>query len=271
MNSKKFYQLLSLGIVSVLLLSFSDATFAQRKKRQTPRPTISNAKIYKDIVGKTLKEIPSETTGSDLISWTFAENEPKEIEVLEKKFIGDEARITIKMLTQDADSNNNSKWARLRGNLRLHYERIAGDWLLTEVENLTFKYIIQNSSDKTNIQNLPSVPVPTFTPLATGAFTVGAGQHRYWRFVVSNRATISGKFQAQGGSGNDIEVFILNEDGYINFKNGHSTPTFYNSNRATVGTINITLGAGVYYLVFNNGYSLMTPKAVQTTIGIQYE
>jgi len=107
-------------------------------------------------------------------------------------------------------------------------------------------------------------------PLVSGAFTIGAGQHRVWRFVVPNRATILGRFRAPGQH-NDVEVFILNEDGYENFRKGYGTPTFYNSGKVVVGTVNTTLGAGVYYIVFNNGYSIITPKAVEANIGIQYE
>lgn len=269
MRSNKIYQFLPFGIVFILLLTFSDIVLAQKKKRQSLRPVISVAKIYKDIVGKSVESVPSETTGSDFIGWEFGENEPREIEVLKNEFLGDEAYINIKMFTQGAISNDGLT-GRLRGNLRLHYERIAGGWLLTEVENLTFKYVVSNSSGNITSQRENPVSVPSDTSIVSGAFTISAGRSKSWRFVVSNRATVSGRFRVSEGR-YDVEVFILDEDGYENFKNGHTTSTFFNSGRRTVGTVNATLGSGVYYIVFNNGYSILTPKAIEANISIQSE
>jgi hypothetical protein len=67
---------------------------------------------------------------------------------------------------------------------------------------------------------------------------------------------------------NDVECYILDEIQYENFRNGHSTPTYYNSGRVTVQRLNVMLQAGQYYLVFNNGYSLITPKAVSVNISL---
>lgn len=101
-------------------------------------------------------------------------------------------------------------------------------------------------------------------------FTVEPGHYRYFPFTVGDRATVAGRFRAQGGSGNDIEVFILDEDGFENYRNGHRVQTYYNSGRITVGTINVTLGAGSYYLVFNNSFSTVSNKAVNARVELQY-
>lgn len=100
-------------------------------------------------------------------------------------------------------------------------------------------------------------------------FTVEPGHYRYYPFTVGDRATVAGRFRAQGGSGNDVEVFILDEDGFENYKNGHRVQTYYNSGRVTVGTINVTLGSGRYYLVFNNSFSTVSNKAVNARIELQ--
>lgn len=106
--------------------------------------------------------------------------------------------------------------------------------------------------------------------IVTEPFTVEPGQYRYYPFTVGDRATVAGRFRAQGGSGNDVEVYILDEDGFENYKNGHRTQTYYNSGRVTVGTINVTLGSGRYYLVFNNSFSTVSNKAVNARIELQY-
>lgn len=76
---------------------------------------------------------------------------------------------------------------------------------------------------------------------------------------------IKGRFRAQGGSGNDIEMFVLDEDGFENWKNGHRVSPFYNSGRLTVASFDFTLGQGQFYLVLNNKFSWLTPKAVTIT------
>jgi hypothetical protein len=263
---------ISLGIAFFLIMTFCVSGEAQRKKRrQSGRPSITLAKIYRDIVGKVVEGVTWEETGSNPVNWTFEANEAREIEILEKKFVGDNAYVVIHMYTQNAAPDRNGLTGRLKGNLRLQFDRIAGDWLLTKVENLTFRYTVYNSSGRAVTRNNAEARTPSTIPIVSGSFTIGAGQHRYYRFVVSNRAIVTGRFRAQGGGGNDIEVFILDEDAYENFRNGHGTPTYYNSGKVTVGTIRANLGAGAYYLVFNNGYSIITNKAVEAYVGFQNE
>lgn len=123
----------------------------------------------------------------------------------------------------------------------------------------------------------PPPPQPQLhkVTIGSGAITVNAGGYLYFTLSVPAGATnvrIEGRFSATGGSGNDIEVFVITDDGFTNWKNGHSTPTYYNSGKVTVGEVNAVLpdGAGTYYLVFNNNFSLVTPKAVQESLSLTY-
>lgn len=71
--------------------------------------------------------------------------------------------------------------------------------------------------------------------------------------------------------GNDIELFVLDEDGFVNFQNGHSVRTHFNSNKVTQGSVDAGLpGEGTYYLVFNNNFSLLTPKAVTANLTLEW-
>lgn len=81
--------------------------------------------------------------------------------------------------------------------------------------------------------------------------------------------TVVGRFHAQGGSGNDIEVVIMDEDGVENFRNGHKVATYYNSGKLTVGKLNVKLDAGTYYLIFNNMFALISNKVVTANIELQ--
>jgi hypothetical protein len=98
------------------------------------------------------------------------------------------------------------------------------------------------------------------------AIAIGAGEHWRYSFSIPNSAAFAGKFRARGGSGNDVEVYILDEDGYENWANGHSTETYYNSGRKTVGSFNVRLSPGKYFLVISNRFSVVTAKAVTLTL-----
>lgn len=136
------------------------------------------------------------------------------------------------------------------------------------------------SSNSSFRSTVPSVTVPRVMPsphtqlIANGAITIRAASYSYYKFFVPSGATnavVNGRFTATGGIGNDIEVYVLTEDGFVNFSNGHQTPTYYNSGKATQDSIRAVLpGSGTYYLVFNNNFSLITPKAVQLEAILQY-
>ena len=118
------------------------------------------------------------------------------------------------------------------------------------------------------------LPQPRAQVITDGALTVPALNFSYYTFSVPTDATnisVDGHFTATGGLGNDIEVYVLTEDNFVNFKNGHSSPTLYNSGKVTTNSISATLpSAGTYYLVFNNNFSLLTPKAVQATATLHF-
>jgi hypothetical protein len=108
---------------------------------------------------------------------------------------------------------------------------------------------------------LLSVSVKAQKVVAEKAITVQAGGYTWFDYNFSEPATLKGRFKATGGK-NDIEVYILDDDGLENFKNGNQAQTFYNSGRVTVANFNVRLPKGSFHLVFNNRWSLITPKAV---------
>jgi hypothetical protein len=96
-----------------------------------------------------------------------------------------------------------------------------------------------------------------------------------FKFEVPTGATsvnLHGNFTASGGLTNDVEVFVLSSDDFVNWQNRHEAKTFYNSGKVTVGTINANLpaDAGTYYLVFNNRFSLLTQRTVLVDAALTY-
>jgi hypothetical protein len=119
-----------------------------------------------------------------------------------------------------------------------------------------------------------SPPQPRAATIVNSAATVDANGYASYTFVVPAGATsiaVNGHFAATGGSGNDIECYIMDEDGFANLKNGHPATTLFNSGKVTQAKIGAALPSpGTYYLMFDNRFSLFTPKAVQVDATLNY-
>lgn len=154
-------------------------------------------------------------------------------------------------------------------------------WVLLAILALVLYWGWENAERHAdNPSALPSSLSQTILPIhhtliiTNTAISVSALAYSYCKFTVPPGATnisVDGHFAATGGSGNDIEVYILNQDSFVNFQNHHDSPTYYNSGEVTQNEINAVLpGAGTYYLVLNNNFSLITPKAVQVSATLHY-
>jgi len=117
-----------------------------------------------------------------------------------------------------------------------------------------------------------SPTTPTKEQLVSGQTIVKAGAYFYEQFAVDRvrNARVTGSFNASGGTSNDIEVLLLEESSFENWKNGHSAPALYSSGHITSGKIDVLLGqTGTYYIVFNNVFS-QSEKQVFSDISLTY-
>src|SRR5216683_3987808 len=111
-------------------------------------------------------------------------------------------------------------------------------------------------------------PKPHSDVIVDTAFTVKAGEWSAYKFDVpadAKSVKVAGHFAATGGAKNTIEVFLTNEDGVANLKNSNPFRRFYFSGRVTQNSIDIPLPPtqDTYYLIFDNRFALMIPRAVQ--------
>ncbi|TMI43972.1 hypothetical protein E6H23_01990 [Candidatus Bathyarchaeota archaeon] len=127
----------------------------------------------------------------------------------------------------------------------------------------------QSSSSSTHI-----FPVQHTGNIVNGLITVSSGGYNYYPFTLPSGATsiaVSGSFTASGGSGNDIQVLILDQTNFVNWQNGHQASAYFNSGQEIVGSITTNLpSAGTYYLVYSNTFSTFSSKNVQTTVDLSY-
>ena len=116
---------------------------------------------------------------------------------------------------------------------------------------------------------------PHSTNIVNGMITINAGSYNYYEFTLPQGATnvqLQGNFYAAGGSGNDIDVVVMNPTSFINWKNGHTVNCYYSSGQLTTSTFNVNLpsDAGTYYLVYSNTFSLFSQKNVNTQVNLNY-
>ena len=120
-----------------------------------------------------------------------------------------------------------------------------------------------------------TVALPQHTQQLTNTpITINAQTSNYVQFSTPNNAinpTVSGRFTASGGTGNDIAVMVLSQDDFINWQNGHASTAYYSSGKTTVGMISVTVPSGqTLYLVFDNTFSLVSAKSVNSNILLTY-
>lgn len=116
---------------------------------------------------------------------------------------------------------------------------------------------------------------PHNIPVSSEAVTINQLGYSYFKLDVPAKASsvmLKGSFIASGGVGNTIEAFIFSETDYVNWQNRHASTPFYSSGRVTMGAIDLELpvGAGSYYLVFNNKFSVLAPKTVRVDAALTY-
>ena len=111
--------------------------------------------------------------------------------------------------------------------------------------------------------------------IANSTISVGALAYNDYQFGVPSGAygvSLQGSFTAFGGTNNEIMVIVMNSGNFTIWSSGHSGYQFYyESGRQTIGTFNVSLPAGgTYYLVYNNEFSVLASKSVQTTVELVY-
>ena len=102
---------------------------------------ITEDKIARDIVGKNV-QISDETGDDPSNKWTFEADEYRHVEILESQRSEDALMIVISMTTRNNPKPDEAS-IQVSGKLRLIYEQDgAKKWVLSQIENLTFKYSI---------------------------------------------------------------------------------------------------------------------------------
>jgi len=146
MSRREFFLLLLL-----LLSAFASACKAGPPP-ENPRPEITVETILEDLDRQRI-DVPAEEGSSEPSSWRFFPNEPKEIQILEKKVAGDKAILVIDLKTRTSPrAEEQGIKKRLAGKIRLHYELksylVVRKWEITGMENISFAYQKEPKNDE---------------------------------------------------------------------------------------------------------------------------
>lgn len=97
-------------------------------------------------------------------------------------------------------------------------------------------------------------------------YRISAGNYKYASINMSCSGVIQGGFIANAVLGDDIYVYLMNQNGLNNFSNGKSASTYYNSGEAEYGTFDVAVNSGDYYVVMSNTHSVFSTKTVQLEV-----
>jgi hypothetical protein len=108
------------------------------RAQNSDRPEITIERISKDVVGSVV-QVSELTESGSTTEWTFEAGEYRRIDILERRNTETGIDLRIFMLTRNNPKPNEDD-VQVSGQLRLHYEWKDKQWVLRNIENLTFRY-----------------------------------------------------------------------------------------------------------------------------------
>jgi hypothetical protein len=112
-------------------------------------------------------------------------------------------------------------------------------------------------------------------PVFRGSVNVQAAASTRYEIRVDKKSMKSprlvGRVTASGGKGNDVIVLVLTEADYVNWRNNRPTRPLYESGQVKLADLSVALPAsGIYYVVFSNLFSGMTPKTISGKLDLRW-
>ncbi len=138
-----------LGLGLLLACSFGCAPSSQSDGKQNDSapasndiPEITEEMIRERINGTRVRKVPEENAAAEPIGWTFDEDEPKEIGIVEKQINGIRATVVLDIKTSSAKYSRDQR--SLAGKIRIDWELQTGwmlrKWEIVNIENISMKY-----------------------------------------------------------------------------------------------------------------------------------
>ena len=107
--------------------------------QQAEHAEITPEKIAGDLVGRKVRV--SDTDGANENEWTFEPAEFRRVAIVERK-TGDKGETVVVFVTTQNNPEGQEDQIRVSGKLQLTYVRKGADWVLSNIENISFQYTI---------------------------------------------------------------------------------------------------------------------------------
>ncbi len=119
------------------------------------------------------------------------------------------------------------------------------------------------------------VRIPVSQPIASGQVVVRPGGWVQYRIRIvpgMENARVSGKFNANGGGGNDVTAVLTDENEFQNWINGHEAKVYYGTQgRKTTDSFAVQLPIGDFVFAVSNKFSVISQKYVFLDLKLDYE
>ena len=120
------------------------------------------------------------------------------------------------------------------------------------------------------------IPVERTVNIVDGGVAVEPNQVSAFNFSTSSKwqnIHVTGSFEADGGSGNDIRVMIMTKVDFQNYSNLHKAAALYDSGKLTASKIDLDLPSKTedYVLVFDNVFSTVSEKLIAAKVDLVYK
>jgi len=102
--------------------------------------------------------------------------------------------------------------------------------------------------------------------IINSAYKVNPGTYNYIPFNLTCSGIVSGSFSAEAGLGDNIMVFVLDQNNFNSYQSGTQSSASYASGKVPSGSFNLNLGSGNYYIVLSNTYSTFSTKTVSLQV-----
>ncbi|HET6231880.1 MAG TPA: hypothetical protein VFE05_17530 [Longimicrobiaceae bacterium] len=148
---------------------------------------------------------------------------------------------------------------------------VAGLIIAGGIAMSVFAYVNQTSGSrgKAGVTELlpPMAPPPALVSIVdTSAVEIRAGHAEYFDFKLSDprTCTLEGRIVGLAGGRRDVDVMVLDDDGFTNWRNGSQGRAYFSETRTSAVSLHVVLPSpGSYHLVVSNRFSVFTRKAVQ--------
>lgn len=134
-------------------------------------------------------------------------------------------------------------------------------WSYTGTYQVVIQYGSKDNSAQTTFYFTASSQATSNT-IVDSSYVVNPGTYTPVPFSLSCAATITGSFSAHAGLGDNIWLFVFDQNNFSKYQNGQSYQYLYYNQQTGSGTFILNLNSGNYYIVLSNTYSVVSTKNV---------